>query len=142
MELIEIQTLRIEDVRRAMRAAIAAGLDTEVLADFVALVDWSGFEDAASDVRTALGDLEQWLLDLESGDIDRFQFLVKLLEELPEDERASALMTLPGTEPIKFFGPFTEVDLVQRTEVPDSMTPPATPLQGARDVPHYQVVSV
>ena len=49
--LTKIQDLALEDVRLAVAEAVRGERDLDFLADFVASVDWSGFEDASAEVR-------------------------------------------------------------------------------------------
>jgi hypothetical protein len=88
-DLIPIQTLDEDRVRAAVREALRSGLDYDMLADFVAAVDWSGPIDPLPPIAGILGTLEELTTEYSEGDITRDEFIAQLLSLLPEDERAA-----------------------------------------------------
>jgi 2-methylisocitrate lyase-like PEP mutase family enzyme len=89
-DLLPIQTVTIEDIRRVVRESLRAGLDADTVADFVASVDWSHVDEKAlPPIAAPLGQLEAWDTEYSEGDSTREQFIARLLSLLPEEERAA-----------------------------------------------------
>lgn len=72
MGLLSIDRLSLDDVCEAVRTALATpapprakaqAFDDDMIADFVASVDWGHYEEARPEVRDALGALESWSTD-------------------------------------------------------------------------------
>ena len=85
--LLPINKIRRTRIQRAIKNTFAAGLDIDVLDDFLASVDWSGVNDKRPGIADDLGQLEAWSADYASGDLTRSQFVARLLTKLPESER-------------------------------------------------------
>lgn len=66
-----------------IRKALRAGLDTDQIEDFLASVDWSGVNGALPEVTEILGELENWTTLYGERQIDKSQFVSKLLRILP-----------------------------------------------------------
>jgi len=94
--LTKIQDLTLDEIRLKVAIALRTGLDLDALADFVAGVDWSGFDGAPSAVKTALGDLEAWLTAFEEGDLTIAELVARLVSVFPDErERARRVTSLP-----------------------------------------------
>jgi hypothetical protein len=92
--LTKIQDLALEDVRLAVADALRGELDLDALADFVASVDWSGFEAASAEVRNSLGELESSLTAFEEDEITLDEALARLVAVFPGARERSRDFTL------------------------------------------------
>jgi|GEM_PF-4008736 len=70
MAPLRIETLDVEDIRAAVRHALQSA-DKDVLADFLASVDWGGVEDTDPAIRELLGQLELLNTEFAEGALSR-----------------------------------------------------------------------
>ncbi|MBM4410997.1 MAG: hypothetical protein FJ037_06710 [Chloroflexi bacterium] len=81
MTTFRVSELTLPQVRTAVRAALADGLDAERVASFLASVDWGG-EAGAPEVRELLGELEMALTEYGEGDLKREAFEQRLRDTI------------------------------------------------------------
>ncbi|MSP21561.1 MAG: hypothetical protein EXR66_00800 [Dehalococcoidia bacterium] len=87
-DLLPIQTVTIEDVRRVVRESLRGGLDADTVTDFVASVDWSHVDEKAlPSISATLGELEAWDTEYAEGDSTPEQYITRLLSLLPAEWR-------------------------------------------------------
>ena len=79
--------MSVADVRAMLRDALDGGLDSTAIADFLALVDWSGTDQRRPPIADLLGQLEAWSTEYAEGDLSRDQYIDRLVALLPERER-------------------------------------------------------
>jgi hypothetical protein len=80
---LTIRTLTLDDIRAEVRAATTVGLDATRIADFLALVDWSGPDDANPAVISMLGTIDNWESQYAEGDIPAEKYTELLQSLLP-----------------------------------------------------------
>jgi hypothetical protein len=95
--LIPIDDVSQDRVLDAVRAALQSGLNADALNDFIASVDWSGTDKRRPKIADALGQLEGWASQYSDGELTRSEYIARLLNCLPEDERAKRLFLDGGT---------------------------------------------
>ena len=78
-----IQELTLQRVRNVVRRALRAGLDAEMLGDFLASVDWGSGDGADPRVRAMLGEMEGWATGYAEGELTRAGYVARLLSLLP-----------------------------------------------------------
>jgi len=67
--LLRVDELKLTDLQAAARRTLGETLMPDILAAFLASVDWSGYRNARVDVRELLGVLEALATDFAEGDI-------------------------------------------------------------------------
>jgi len=91
-----IQDLTTPRVRNVVRRALRTGLDAEMLGDFLASVDWSGYESADSQVKAMLGEMEAWSTAYTERQLTRAQYVARLLSLLPRASERSRRLVMGG----------------------------------------------
>lgn len=99
--LLPIQNVQHSDVLEAVRRALRTGLDADVIADFLASVDWSGADRQRPAIADLLGELEAWTDQFDEGGLTISQFVGHLLGTLPVDERRDRFVLGGGPVMIK-----------------------------------------
>lgn len=98
MGLLSIDRLSLDDVRGAVRDALSTSasprakartFSDDMIADFVASVDWGHYEDARPEVRDALGALESWSTDFSENVMSESDY-VENLRTMVSTERLRA----------------------------------------------------
>lgn len=87
MDLLAIDRLSLADICEAVRAALATpasprakaiAFEDDMIAEFVASVDWGHYEEARPEVRDALGALESWSTDFSEDVMSEADYVQKL----------------------------------------------------------------
>ncbi len=86
-DLLPIQKVTIEDVRRVVRESLLHGLDADNVTDFLASVDWSAVNEGMPPIAATLGEMESWDTEYSEGDSSRDEYVARLLSLLPVEER-------------------------------------------------------
>ena len=76
---VPIETLSREDVENVLRRALDEGLQSQVLEDFLATVDWSNQDRAPEAIRKTLGLLEQRATEYAEDDLGEADYRRTLL---------------------------------------------------------------
>lgn len=141
MSGLAIADLRPSKVRSVIRRSLKAGLDTSILADFVASIDWSGAIESRRGANELATKLAHWLYQYEDDDISRAQFIARLLTLLPEKERWRGFFPESGGMSLTV-SPLRDqwVHLsVARFEV-EPQTGPYVPIQSEQETPESDIV--
>ncbi|MCC6236449.1 MAG: hypothetical protein IT299_02620 [Dehalococcoidia bacterium] len=88
MNTIPLSTLTVSDLHAAIKDVVRAKGESRSLSDLLARVDWS--DSAGSPLRELVGALEGWSADYAEGIMPRADYLARLTEVLPLQERAAS----------------------------------------------------
>jgi hypothetical protein len=88
--LLPIREIRLSQVQDLIRSALRDGLDPDVIADFVASVDWSGPTAMTVEIAPLLGKLEGLSTEYAEGGLTEAQYRSELLALANECERATS----------------------------------------------------
>jgi hypothetical protein len=91
--LLPIRNVRAEDVHNVVRQTLRTGLDTDVLEDFLASVDWSDADKHPSEITNLLGELENATTMFCEGDLNEVQYASKLQRILPTGGKVMFTLT-------------------------------------------------
>jgi hypothetical protein len=78
MDLLPIQAATVERIHEVIRGAMGSRLNSGLLADFLAMVDWSHSETADPTVCDLLGTMEQWDTEFAERDISEAEYTARL----------------------------------------------------------------
>ena len=76
----------MDDVRAMIALAMRSGLDSSVLDDFVASIDWSAHDSSVPAVREALGRIEGWSTAYHEGDMSVGEYAMSLIAETAKEK--------------------------------------------------------
>ena len=93
-----IQDLTVQRVRNVVRRALRAGLDAELVGEFLASTDWGAFESADPKVAAMLGQMEAWATGYAEGELTRAQYVARLLSLLPRASERSRRLVMGAGE--------------------------------------------
>ena len=88
MNTIPISAVTQADLHAAVRETVRGDGDTAPLHAFLARIDWSHSDD--SPLRAEIALLEGWTADYSEGLMPRAEYRARLLQVLPEGERAAS----------------------------------------------------
>ncbi len=88
MNTIPISAVTQADLHAAVREVLHGDGDTAPLHAFLARIDWSHSDDTPLRAEIAL--LEGWTADYAEGLMQRAEYLARLLQTLPQGERAAS----------------------------------------------------
>jgi len=125
--LADIQDVTTMRIRNVLRKAVREGLDAELVADFLASVNWSGMASADEKIAQALGQLEAWSTGYAEGELTRAAYVARLLSLLPQRERSRRLVMGGSVVSITIAGTI------------DRQRPEASPLRNVSDVRYLPV---
>lgn len=101
---IQIATLTNSRIASVVRRALRFGLDAELVADFLARVDWTTVERASAKTARRLGQMELWATEYAEGDLTRGEYMARLASVLPDTERRNRLLFAPGAITMAQYG--------------------------------------
>lgn len=87
VNLIPIKKVQRKHLRDAVRQALRYGLNTDVIEDFVASIDWSGTNRDRPKIADDLGQLEGLNAEYSERELTKSQYVARLLNFLPAVER-------------------------------------------------------
>lgn len=108
----------MQRVRNLVRRALRAGLDAELVGEFLASVDWGGLEAADSKAAAILGQMEGWATEYAEGELTRAQYVARLLSLLPRASERSRRLVM-GAGEIRVTAP--ESVIVAGAAVPEKL---------------------
>lgn len=94
--LIPLATLTRDDVFTVIRDAMRGGLDSGLIADFVASVDWSYTGQKRPEIADVIGQIEGWASMYEDGELTQAEYVGHLLSLLPVPEQRQRLVVGGG----------------------------------------------
>ena len=98
--MVSIYSVEAEGVLSTVRQALRHGLNTGVLNDFLASIDWSGVDHGRPEIANLLGQMEGWAAQYEDDGLTRARYVGHLLGLLPENDRRRYLVQ--GGGPVAF----------------------------------------
>ncbi len=87
--LIPIQSVSADDVQRVVKDALRGKLDTDLIQDFLASVDWSGVLTERPPIADMLGELENRTTMYDEGDTPVAEYVAFLEALLPASARSA-----------------------------------------------------